>query len=282
MGNLTAGFEHLIRENEPLAPYSRLNVGGVAEYFAEPTDESELVTLVKRFNEAEMPIRLIGEGSNILVRDSGVAGLVLHLSAPAFCRISVIENRLRCGGGTLLAHFVSTAAKEGFSGPEQLVGIPGSIGGALHANTSVHGVDIGTWARSARVLDRSGEIATRDTDSMAFSYGKSSLTELVILEAEFEFEREEIDVITRRMQKLWIVRRATRPLSVRNAAYAFQNQGGVTASHLIEQAGLKGAKIGGAEVLAEDPNVLVTGSEATAEDVIRLMDLIKTQGAGEM
>ena len=270
-------FNTWFGENEPLAPFTRLNVGGVAEYFAEPTSEQELVELVRRFNEAGMPIRLIGEGSNVLVRDSGVAGLVLHLSAPAFCEIQVDGNRMRCGGGTLLAHFVSTAVREGLSGPEQLVGVPGSIGGALHANTSVHGVDFGNWARSARVLDRSGEIATRDADSMTFSYGKSSLTELVILDAEFEFEREDVDVLSKRMQKLWIVRRATRPLSVRNAAYAFKDHGGESASSLIEQAGLKGTKIGGAEISSQEPNVLLTGSDATADDVIRLMELVKTQ-----
>lgn len=274
---LLSGFEHVVRENEPLAPFTRLNVGGVAEYFAEPSDLDELVGLVKRFSAEHLPIRLIGGGSNILVRDQGVAGLVLHLSSPAFCQIAVTGNRMTCGGGVALSHFVSAAVKEGFSGPEQLVGIPGTIGGALHANTSAHGVDIGSWVNSAKVLNRNGEIALRAADSITFSYGQSSLTELVILEAEFEFERDDIGLLTKQMQKLWIVRRSTRPLSERNAAYMFNDHGGESASSLIERAGLKGTKIGNVEISDRESNVFLAHTGATADEVIRLMDLVQTQ-----
>lgn len=275
--SLLSGFEHVVRENEPLAPFTRLNVGGVAEYFAEPTDLDELVGLVQRFSGAQMPVRLIGGGSNILVRDRGVPGLVLHLCAPAFCQIEIDGNRMSCGGGVSLAHFVSTSVREGFSGPEQLVGIPGTIGGALHANIGVHGVDIGSWVQSAKVLNRNGEIATRSAESITFSFGQSSLNELVILEAELEFEKDDIDTLTKRMQKLWIVRRATRPLSERNAAYIFNDHGGESASSLIDQAGLKGTQIGKVEISDREPNVFITHLGATAEEVIRLMELVQTQ-----
>ena len=275
--SLLSGFEHVVRENEPLAPFTRLNVGGVAEYFAEPTSLDELVGLVKRFSSSQLPVRLIGGGSNILVRNQGVPGLVLHLSAPAFCQIEIKGNRMHCGGGVGLSHFVSTAVREGFSGPEQLVGIPGTIGGALHANTSAHGVDIGSWVRSAKVLNRKGEIGTRTADSITFSYGSSSLTELVILEAELEFEKEDINLLTRQMQKLWIVRRSTRPLSERNAAYMFHDHGGETASSLIDRAGLKGTQIGRVEISDREPNVFITHPGATADEVIRLMELVQSQ-----
>ena len=281
-GNLTQGFEHLIRENEPLAPFTRLNLGGVAEFFAEPTTLDELVELVKRFSAAELPIRLIGGGSNILVRDEGVPGLVLHLSAPVFGNIQVEGNQMTVGGGAQLSHFVSSAVREGLSGPEQLVGVPGTVGGALHANTSAHKVDIGTWIKSAQVLKRSGEILTRDADSLNFSYGKSSLNELVILSAKFEFEKEDPELLTRRMQKLWIVRRAAQPLSERNAAYIFQDHGGERASDLIERAGLKGTRIGEVEISDREPNVFVANTGATTADALRLMELVKKQVADQL
>ena len=166
--SLISGFEHIVRENEPMAPYTRLKLGGVAEYFAEPTSVDELVSLVKRFTENEIPIRLIGDGTNLLVRNEGVAGLVVQLSAPAFCSIDVKDNKILVGGGANISHFVATAVREGLAGPEQMVGIPGTIGGALHNNTGAHGVDVGSWVQSVDVLTRAGERVTRDKDSLKF------------------------------------------------------------------------------------------------------------------
>ena len=202
--SLLSGYEHIVRENEPLAPFTRLKIGGVAEYFAEPTNNEELTGLVKQFSEANLPIRLIGSGTNLLINDTGVKGLVIHLAAPDFCTIAVNENRITVGGGTRLSHFVATAVREGLSGPEQLVGLPGTIGGALHNNTDAHGVDIGTWVESAEVLTRAGERITREKESLSFSYRQSSLSELVILKAEFVLEKEPPENLTKAMQKLWI------------------------------------------------------------------------------
>ena len=116
--SLLSGFEHIVREDEPLAPFTRLNIGGSAKYFAEPTNREELIGLVKRFSSHDLPIRLIGSGSNLLVRDEGVPGLVIHLGAPEFCQISVTDKGLKTGGGARLSQFVSTAVREGFAGPE--------------------------------------------------------------------------------------------------------------------------------------------------------------------
>lgn len=275
--SLIDGFEHIVRENENLAPYTRLNVGGVAEYFGEPMNVDELVGLVKRFAEAELPIRLIGGGSNVLVRDEGVPGLVLHLTAPEFSKIEVENDTIMAGGGARMSHFVSTAVREGFSGPEQLVGIPGTIGGALHSNTGSNGVGVGNWVQSAQVLTRSGEVTTRDRDSLNFSYRQSSLNELVIINAKFQFEREDPTTLTKRMQKIWIVRRAAQPLSDRNAAYMFKDHGGESASELIDDAGLKGTQVGNVEISDRDPNVFVAHPGATSGDVLKLIDLVKTQ-----
>ena len=178
--SITAGLEHIIRENEPLGTHTRLNLGGVAEFFAEPTSEAELVEIVKRSAAQDIPVRLIGRGSNILVRDEGVAGIVVSLAAPDFCKIQVNGQQLKSTGGTQLSHLVSTAVREGFSGPENLVGIPGTVGGALHVNTGAHGYDIGSRLQNARVMTRGGEILERKKDELSFSYRQSSLDELAV------------------------------------------------------------------------------------------------------
>jgi UDP-N-acetylmuramate dehydrogenase len=278
--SLLSGFEHIVRQDEPLAPFTRLKIGGNAAYFAEPTNREELVGLIKRFSAEELPIRLIGSGTNLLVPDEGVSGLVIHLAAPDFSKLDVAgENgeRLIAGGGTRLTHFVATAVREGLSGPEQLVGLPGTIGGALHNNTDAHGIDIGTWVESAEVITRAGEILKREKESLSFSYRQSSLSELVILSATFAFEKEASEALTKKMQKLWIVRRASHPNSDRSSAYMFKDYGGETASSLIDQAGLKGEKVGGVEVLDSDPNFFITNSDATSADVIKLIEQVKAR-----
>ena len=172
--SLLDSFAHIVRENENLAPYTRLNIGGNAEYFVEPTNQDELIGIVKLCHENKLPIRLIGSGSNLLVSDKGVNGVVLHLAAPAFGLIEVTDKGLVAGGGAKLSQFVSTAVREGFAGPEQMVGLPGTIGGALHSSIAAH-VDFGGWVQSAEVLTRTGEIEQRTAESMSFSYHQSSL-----------------------------------------------------------------------------------------------------------
>ncbi|MEZ6095004.1 MAG: UDP-N-acetylmuramate dehydrogenase [Pirellulaceae bacterium] len=274
---IDAGFEHILRENEPLAPYTSLKLGGVAEYFAEPTNRGELISLVERFSSEDKPIRLLGGGTNILVRDEGVPGLVIHLASPEFSQMSVNGQTLTAGGGVRLNHFVSTCAREGFSGPEHLVGIPGSIGGALHNNSGSGGNDIGLWVKRVVALTRNCEVVERDRESMSFSYRSSSLNELAILEAEFEFESESPEALTRQMQRNWIVRRSRQPGIDTPAAYAFKDHGGESASELIERAGLKGTRVGNVEIFDGNAAYLVAHPGATSHDVFRLIELIKNQ-----
>jgi UDP-N-acetylmuramate dehydrogenase len=275
--SLIAGLEHIVRENEPLAPYTSLGIGGVAEFFAEPTTVEELTELVRRFGAANQPMRLLGGGSNVLVRDEGVPGLVVHLGAPEFCQLEADGNQLHAGGGARLSHFISTAVREGMAGPEQLVGIPGTIGGALHANTGAGGFDIGSWLVRAEVLTRTGERLIRERNELVFSYRASSLNELVILRATFGFERESPSELTRRMQKNWIVRRASQPSLGEPAAYVFKDHGGESAASLIERAGLKGTQVGEVEVLDRNCNYFVAKAGASSADFLRLVDLVRRQ-----
>src|SRR6188508_1962404 len=142
---IPAGFEHITRENEPLGPYTWLRVGGAAQYFAEPTSIEELAALVHRCYESGLPVRVLGGGSNLLVRDEGVPGLVVALGAATFGSIHIAGRRVTTGGGAKLGHVISSAVREGLAGLETLVGIPGTIGGALHTNAGTLGGDIGQF-----------------------------------------------------------------------------------------------------------------------------------------
>ncbi|QEG20920.1 UDP-N-acetylmuramate dehydrogenase [Mariniblastus fucicola] len=273
--SLISGFEHFVRENEPLSPLTSLRLGGPAEYFAEPTTVEELAAIVKRFSEAGVSVRMIGAGSNVLVPDSGVSGLVIHLSAPAFCQIEIDGNRMRVGGGARLSHLVSNAIREGLNGPQHLVGMPGTIGGALHSNISFPNVDIGTWVRSVDVMKRSGEQLTYSGEDVTFSSRESSLSELVILAVEAEFEKEDPAALTKQLQTLWLVKKAKRPPADFNAAYLFKNPFGESAADLIDSAGMKGTSVGGVSLFDANPNYLVTESGATVADVIKLIETVR-------
>ncbi len=136
---------------------------------------------------------------------------------------------------------------------------------------------IGNWLESAEVLTRAGERVTREQDSLSFSYHQSSLSELAILTARFRFEKEDAALLTKQMQKLWIVRRASQPLSDENATYIFKDHGGDAASELIDRAGLKGTRVGNVEISDQNPNFFVAHPGATSADVLRLIELVKTQ-----
>lgn len=274
-----SGFEHIVRDGEPLARHTWFRLGGAAEFFAEPTTVDELTALVRRASEQGVPVRLLGGGSNVLVRDEGTKGLVIHLAAAPFCEISVSGRVVTAGGGAKLGHVISTTVREGLAGLEQLVGIPGTVGGALHGNAGTHGGDIGEWTQGATVITRSGQIVARTRDELNFAYLQSSLDELVILNAQFELEPDDPNELTKRMQKLWIVKKSSQPTSDQSMGSIFKDAGGQSAASLIEQAGLKGLRSGQAEVSDRNANFIVAGRGATAEDILRLIETVKRQVA---
>jgi UDP-N-acetylmuramate dehydrogenase len=279
---IPSGFEHIVRESEPLAPYTWFRLGGAAQYFAEPTSVDELAALVRRAHEAGMPVRVLGGGSNLLVRDEGVPGLVVALGAAAFGRIEVSGRKLNVGGGPKLGHVISTAVREGLAGLEMLVGIPGTVGGALHTNAGTHGGDIGQSAVSATVMTRKGEILTRQKSELRFGYRDSSLDELVILEASLELEPGEPRYLTKQMQQAWILKRAEQPLSDQQTGQIFKSPGGSSAAALIKDAQLGSAKVGDAEISERNANFIVVGANATSRDVLELIELVRKGVAERM
>jgi len=276
MGLMT-GFEKIVRQSEPLAMHTWFQLGGPAEYFAEPDSVEELTALVRRCHEEGTDVRLLGQGSNILVRDEGVPGLVIHLSAPAFCEIRTEGRSIAAGGGALLGRVVTTAVHRGLAGLETLIGIPGTVGGALHGNAGAHGGSIGQWTFQATVLTAAGDVADRSGDDLAFDYRQSSLDELAILEARCELEEDDPRQLAQRMQKHWPVKKASQPMGHQSAGCVFKNPRGVGAGKLIDDAGLKGTRIGGAVVSDRHANFIIAEPECTSQDVLRLIDLVQGQ-----
>jgi UDP-N-acetylmuramate dehydrogenase len=170
---------------------------------------------------------------------------------------------------------VSTAVREGLAGLEQLVGIPGTVGGALHGNATCHGADIGQCTRAATVMTHAGEVLQRSRDDLVFAYRLSSLDELVVLDARFELEATDSRELTKHMQKLWIVNKASQPLRNQNTAMVFKDPGGISAASLIEQAGLRGSRVGRVGLSDRNANFIVTEPTASSRNVLDLIDLLR-------
>ncbi|MEM9352072.1 MAG: UDP-N-acetylmuramate dehydrogenase [Planctomycetota bacterium] len=276
---LVSGFEKIVRTEEPLAERTWLKVGGPARFYAEPKSAQELAALIRRCREEDVSVRVLGGGSNVLVRDEGVEGMVISFAHPFFSEIQLRGNSITVGGGARLAHAISESVRAGLAGLEPLVGIPGTVGGALHGNSGSHGGDIGQWASAATVVTRNGEIAKREREDLVFAYRQSSLDELAILSAEFQLEEDDPEKLTKRMQKQWIVRKAGQPLSHQNVCNVFKSPRGMSAGMLIDNAGLKGTRVGGAEVSQRHANFIVADDTATSNDVLRLIDLVRSRVA---
>lgn len=270
-------FADVLKRDEPLAPYTWLKVGGLAQFFLEPRSVDELTRAVKTCCQEGIPVRVLGGGSNLVVRDEGVSGVVLRLNHPAFAEVKIAGSRVTVGGGALLSHVISETVRAGLAGFENLSGIPGTIGGALHGNVGGRHGEIAQFVRSVTVLTATGEKLVRTEDELSFDYRQSNLDELLVLEAEFELQPDDPEQISQRLKKIWIAKKASQPLSSQTVGCIFKNPRGQRAGQLIEQAGLKGTRIGGAEINDRHANFIVTHEGASSSDVLRLMDLVRAK-----
>ncbi len=252
-------------------------LGGPAEYFAEPENPDQLIALLKRSHDEGVEVRVLGQGSNVLIRDEGVPGLILRLTSMEFGKIEIDGQRITVGGGANLGRLVTTSVHRGLAGMEMLVGIPGTVGGALHGNTGAHGGDIGQWTASATVITTAGETIERSRDDLVFGYRESSLDETVILEATLVLDEDDPRELAKRMQKQWIIKRANQPMGHQCAGCIFKNPRGASAGELIDKCGLKGTRIGGAVVSERHANFIIAEPDCTSQDVQRLIDLVRSQ-----
>jgi len=266
-----------VSSREPLSHHTWLGIGGEAGYFCEPVDEQALARLVARCHAERIPVRVIGGGSNIVVPSGGFPGMIVRLSAPAFSRIDVERPLLHAGAGAKLVHVVSAAVQAGLSGLETLVGIPGTVGGALVGNAGGHGGDIGERVREVRVMLADGTLETRAGAALAFESRWSNLDDCIVVGCRFELDQEDPERLTKRMQKQWIVARSEQPSGTRAVAMMFKDPHGTSAESLVVQAGGRDMRVGAASVYAAHANYVVAGPDCSSADVRGLIELVRSR-----
>jgi UDP-N-acetylmuramate dehydrogenase len=270
------GFLDFVKPDAPLAPLVWFRLGGPAAYSARPRTLDELVAVLRSAQQAGLAFKILGGGSNVLVRDEGVDALVVHLESPHFSDVSLEENLVTAGAAVPLTALISQTARAGLAGLEILTGIPGTVGGALRGNAGGRQGAIGQFVRRATVLDTANEIQIRERDDLSFADRESNLDEPVILSAEFELSREDPESVVRRMRRIWIVKKENQPYGHESSGCIFKNPSpDVSAGALIDQAGLKGTSFGGAEISDRHANFIVAHPGAKASDVLHLIDQIQ-------
>jgi len=276
-----ADFRDITTRDEPLARHCWMRTGGPAQFFVRPRSRDELTGVIRACRAEGIPWRVLGGGSNILVRDEGVRGAVLRLDHAEFAKIEVDGLRLRAGGGAALASVVTQSVRAGLAGMETLVGIPGTVGGALKGNAGGKAGEIGQVVETALLLSPGGELLTRTRDELAFGYRTSGIGDLVVLEAAFLLQSDRVETISQRLRTLWISKKASQPFGFQSAGCIFKNPRGMSAGLLIDKAGLKGTRVGGAEVSDRHANFIIAHPPATSADVLKLIDLVRSRVASE-
>lgn len=275
-----SGLEQIARENEPLADYTWFGIGGEARFFFEPRTIDELKDVARRCRENDIAMRVLGSGSNILVPDSGVEGAVIRLSGD-FEDVTFVEDGVEAGAAFRMSNLVLRTIREGRSGLEGLTGVPGSVGGCVRINAGGAFGDVGSAVSSVSVMNDEGDVFDRQREDLIFEYRSSNITSRFILGARFSLREDEQRRIMSQVKKIWIYKKNTQPVGSRNSGCIFKNPRGMSAGALIEKAGLKGTKIGGAEVSEKHANFIVVNDGATAFDVLKLIDLVRDKVARE-
>ncbi len=259
------------RTDAPMSRYTTLRVGGPSDCLAEPDSDDEPGALLRLAERFQVPVTVIGNGSNLLVRDGGIRGLVIRFGH-RFSACGVAGETVTAQSGILLADLAQHAANAGLAGLEFASGIPGALGGAVVMNAGAYGGEIAQVIDSAEVL--SGErIVTLDREALALSYRHSRLQDTgeLVLSARFRLKRDDPAAIRERMAELKIRRLEKQPLSLPSAGSFFKRPAGAYAAQLIDEAGLKGCRVGGAMVSEKHAGFLVNAGGATAADFLALM-----------
>ncbi len=278
---LFAGLEKIIRQQEPLADHTWFRIGGPAQYFIEPRNTDELAEVIKRCRENDVPTYVLGSGANLLIADSGVKGAVIRLKSDEFRKSEFDETGVTIGAGVEMGNVVLACVRKGLSGLEGLTGIPGSVGGCVRMNAGGSFGDIGSAVEHVTVMNTDGEVFQRHKGDLAFAYRSSNIVAKFILSARFNLAEDNPQSILRQVKQIWIYKKNTQPLGVRNAGCVFKNPRGMSAGALIDKAGMKGKRVGGAYVSEKHANFILADQGATAFDVLRLIDMTRDAVARE-
>jgi UDP-N-acetylenolpyruvoylglucosamine reductase len=267
----------VLRAHEPLSKKTTLRVGGAADWYSEPASEADLAALLRFCAAQRLPWFVLGRGSNILVRDAGVRGVVICLVHGPFGQIEVQGQRLVCGAGVKLKRLAAEAKRNELAGLEFLEGIPGSVGGALRMNAGAMGVSTFDRIVSVRCMDALGAVSERSARGLPVEYRSCGFfKDHIALSAVFEGQPGSREEIEKRMNEFSRKRWASQPAAP-SAGCMFKNPPALPAGRLIDELGLKGTRVGGASVSQEHGNFIVNDGTATARDVLELVEKIRAR-----
>jgi len=249
-------------------------VGGPAEVLFQPADEADLANFLKNL-PSDVPITVLGLASNVIVRDGGIAGVVIRLG-PTFRVIGIEDMIVTAGAATVDLQVARAALNQSLTGLEFMSGIPGSVGGGLRMNAGAYGSEFKDVVIDARVMDRKGNIRTLKAPEMGFTYRQSAVPDdFIFLSARFKAEPGDKDAIAAKMAEIQKTRGDTQPIRTYTGGSTFANPEGKKAWQLVDQAGCRGLKVGGAEVSTQHCNFLINTGSASAHDLETLGETVR-------
>lgn len=268
-----------VQENIPLADKTSWRLGGSAQYYFEPENAPALSRILQDAMREGIRCYILGGGSNLLIEDRGVEGVVIRLSPQGpFGKLTRTDSEhLLVGAAVPLPHLLSVAAKEGLAGLEFLSGIPGTVGGALAMNAGGEGRGIGDVVEWVEGMDLRGVIFRKQREEIPFGYRRSGLEEAVITGALLRLIPDRREAIQRRMQEFFERKRQTQPIGERSAGCVFRNPPGCRAGTLIDTAGLKGRRIGHAVVSTKHANFLINEGGSSSREMQELIQLVREE-----
>jgi UDP-N-acetylmuramate dehydrogenase len=278
----------IIVENEPLARHTLLRVGGPARWFARPRSVEQVRELVRRCRQEGVEVLPLGLGANLLVSDDGVDALVIRLSDPTFDRVewNTREGRradnpvsITVPGGADMYRLINDTVRNGLGGLESLAGIPGTLGGLLRMNAGGRFGNICDVVEDVLAVDADGQMRSLTREQAGFRYRGSNLAGSVVCAANLSLQPGDPKQLRARFKEIWESKKKAQPLSDNSAGCVFKNPPGGSAGSMIDQAGLKGRRVGGAVVSPKHANFIVTEGGATAGDVLSLIGIIRREVA---
>jgi UDP-N-acetylmuramate dehydrogenase len=266
-----------VRLHEPMARHTTFRIGGPADIFVQPADVEDLAQAVRFSRDKGIPLKVIGNGSNLLVSDAGMRGIVVRLT-PGFSEVRWLEDGVEVGGGARLAKLVREASSVGLSGLESTIGIPGTVGGALATNAGTDTGSVGDLVVSATVLGPDGDLREWSASEFSYRYRYSSLrtSGATVVAARLRLAPTPKEEVIAKVNRLWEKRAGRQPLRSWCAGSVFKNLRAVAAGKVLDRGGAKGRRIGGAQVSPKHANFLVNCGEATAEEMRELIEWAHT------